>query len=414
LAPQSSSSKGGVRISCRRPPNLGKTWGLHIKQATLALSSDRKLFKAEAPTSRRVIQAVIKQVLGGAFAGYHEEDRGLESLITNMLYSGASKWKEHPLRPREENHKSLLTLARHLINVLKFMIGDRVNAYLHAFSRALFAKEADLRWARFTNNCQNFCDTILQQPCFSTIFPQESQLARFPTAQEAKLDYMLSFRTEKDLGDALLASKISSGPLATFFKQLHNPDNVLNAQADMVEQDASGNPANCAKLLAWPCQSEDCSVTNHIWTNPAEYSSILQMHLLVDRGHYLQDAQLETEPEPLTDIQWAQNRIAVLQGMDTLVTSGGAVSRVFQDRWLADGAHSRAWNPPPSYCIPQDYPFISDGDSIRMTNQDPAPTQSLFSRWFGGTGGEGPNVQLPGVASKQKIVVFQPSLRGPE
>jgi len=329
-----------------------------------------------------------------------------------MLYGGASKWKEHPLRPREENHKSLLKSAHTIVDVLKLMIDDRVKVYLRAFAKALFAKEADLRWARFTNNCQSFCDMVLQQPCFATVFPERCQLARFSATKEVKLDYLLSFRTENGLGDALLASKTSCGPLATFFKQLHSPDDVLNAQADMVQQNAAGNPLDCAKLLAWPCQSEECCLTDHIWTNPAEFSSILQMHLLVDRGHYLQEIQAEREPEPLTDVQWAENRIAVLQGIDTLISSGGAVSRVFQERLLADS--SKAWEPPASYCIPQDYPLTCDGDAIRMTYQDPAPSQSLLTRWFGGPGEDRPTMQLPGLTPGQKIFIVQPTLRQPE
>jgi hypothetical protein len=307
------------------------------KEDTIAISHDRKIFKAQTLIPHRPIQATIKQVLGGMFSGYYAQYEAFEPLLVQMMLAGARKWQEHSLRTREANHKSLLKMAQNLIKVLKFMMEDQVKVYLQAFTHVLFDQNTDLHWSKYSNNCQSFCDAVLHQTAFATLFPRREQLYRVASPGGPKLDYIMSFRTELQLGNMLEQSRLSIGPLTTFFKQLHNPTNVLNAAEDSVAQGADGNPSICTKLLAWNCQSDDCNLASHVWTNPAEFSSILQMHLLVDKSHYVQQPESEDgNPIPLTEIQWMQNRISVLQGIDSFVSSAAGIARSFQNRLGAD------------------------------------------------------------------------------
>ena len=158
---------------------------------------------------------------------------------------------------------------------------------------------------------------------------------------------------------------------------------------------ANGASPLCARLLGWNCQSEDCNLVDHVWTNPAEFSSVLQLHLLMDRSHYVQEPKSEDEnPTPIGDMQWIMNRVAVLQSIDCFLTSAAGLSRTFQERLLADD--SLTWTPPPPYSIPQDYPFFVEGDSIQMVQQDPAPVQSIWTRWLGSSDAV-PRTELPGL-----------------
>jgi hypothetical protein len=344
------------------------------------------------------------------FSGYYSHYQPFEKLVVKMTASGAKRWQEHPLRSREASHKSLLKLARHLINPLKFIIEDHVKTYLRAFTHVMFNRNTNLHWDKYTNNCQNFCDAILHQTAFSTLFPPREQLYCLPSAKGGLLDFVLSFRTKPQLGDILEQSKISCGPLSTFFKQIHNPSNVIHSQEGTIEQVTQGNPLPCAKLMGWNCQSEDCGPADHIWTNPAEFSSILQLHLLLDRSHYVEENQREdADPVPMDDIGWIRNRIAVLQALDLFTSSAAGVARTFQARLVAD--ESLEWKPPVPYCIPQDYPFVCQGDSVMMTSQDPVPSRSFFGSWFGNSDEDKPDIELPGQSERGfKIKIFQPGL----
>ena len=385
-----------MRISCRRPPNLAKTWSSLRQETTVSVSPDRQISKAQTWLVHRPVQATIKQVLGGAFSGYYSLYEAFESFAVQMVLAGSKKWQQRPLRSREANYKSLSKMARKLVAPLKFMFGSNVKSFLQIFTRVLFDRNTDFRWSKYSNNCQSFCDMILSQPEFSTVFPRREQLQSRPSAKSSVLDYLISFRTHSQLGRTLEASRLSIGPLTTFFKQLHNPSNALSAQEGAVNVAYDGNPPLCARLMLWRCQSEDCSLADHVWTNPAEYTSILQLHLLLERSHYVQESKDEGGTSaPLNDLQWIENRVAVLQALDCFATAAAGIARTFQDRLAAD--ESITWTPPSPYCIPHDYPFVCEGDSIQMTQQDPLPDISILGRLFGGAG-QGPHIDLPGYA----------------
>jgi hypothetical protein len=324
-----------------------------------------------------------------------------------MVLTGSKNWQERPLRSREANYKSLSKTARNLIAPLKFIYGSNVKAFLQIFTRVSFDTNTDFRWSKYSNNCQSFCDLILSQPEFSTVFPRREQLQSMPSARGSVLDYLTSFRTNPQLGRTLEASRLSIGPLTTFFKQLHNPSNALSAQEGALNVAYDNNPPSCARLMLWRCQSEDCSLADHVWTNPAEHASILQLHLLLERSHYVNTDESGTSA-PLNDLQWIENRVAVLQALDCFATSAAGISRTFQDRLAAN--QSMTWAPPSPHCIPRDYPFFCEGDSIQMTQQDPLPNISVLGRLFGGAG-QGPHIDLPGYAEPDfKVKILEPSL----
>jgi hypothetical protein len=342
------------------------------------------------------------------FSGYYSRQQVFEDLVIKMILGGAKKYQEHPLRIQSANYNSLLNIARNLIEPLKLMMGSQIKMILQVFARVIFDKNTNLRWSQYSNNCQSFCDAIIHQPEFSSLFPQHTQLSSIRESEGPKLDYLLSFRTDEQLGRMIEKSRLSIGPLLTFFKQLHNPVNVLDAQEGPVNQGANGSPSLCARLLGWNCQSEECNLIDHVWTNPAEFISVLQIHLLMDRSHYVQESKGEDDiPTPLDDLQWIQNRVAVLQAIDCFITSAAGLSRTFQQRLLAD--ESLKWAPPPPHCIPQDWPFSVEGDSIRMTQQDPPPVYSIWTRLFGSSN-EMPRIELPGFPEPEfKIKILQPT-----
>jgi hypothetical protein len=119
---------------------------------------------------------------------------------------------------------------------------------------------------------------------------------------------------------------------------------VLDYQENQGRHVSDDTPL-CAKVLVWRCQEKGCDLADHVWTNPAEFVSVLQFHLMLDRNHYFENNRSESKNlAPLDDVQWAKNRLAVLQALDSFLTSAAALAKTFQDRLESDT--SQPWNPP--------------------------------------------------------------------
>jgi len=358
------------------------------------LDSSRILYKASGRFPDRPIQATVKQVIGGMFSGYHQHLQSLEDLVIQMLYSAAKNWTEKPLKSRQANYLTLRRQANAIITPLRFIMDGYLTPYLKAITTVLFNTDTDLRWGQYTNNCQNFCDAILQQPVFSTVFPTADHLYRLRKDRNtALLDYVVSFRTESQLGNALQSTRLSPGPLTAFLKLLHRQTNVLEYQEEHGRKGNKNAPL-CAETFAWRCHDEDCDLADHIWTNPAEFVSILQFHLMLDKNHYLQASENEWDAVPLSEKEWVKNRLAILQAIDSFATAAAAISRTFQNR--LEGNERPSWNPPRAPSIPQDMPFMMAGDTIQYVQEDPGPgATSFFGKWFSRASSYQADVELP-------------------
>ena len=357
------------------------------------MDPSRILYKASGRLPNRPIQATVKQVVGGIFSGYHEHLQPLEDLVVKMLLGAARKWTEKPLKSRQANYSTLRGLANAIITAFRLVLDGYLMPYLKAITRVLFDRSTDLRWSQYTNNCQNFCDAIIQQPVLSAVFPPIAQLYSLRIDRSIALfDYVLSFRTEPQLGDALKSSRLGVGPLSAFLKLLHRQTDVLEYQETHGRRKTNDTPL-CAQIFAWRCHDQDCDLADHIWTNPAEFISIIQFQLMLDNSHYLQaSANKEDNLVPLDEVQWVKNRLAILQANDSFAAGAAGIARTFQNRLKTDD--SRSWNPPKPPSIPQDVPFMMDGDIIQYAQEDPG-TSSFFGGLISRSNRNGPDVELP-------------------
>jgi hypothetical protein len=105
----------------------------------------------------------------------------------------------------------------------------------------------------------------------------------------------------------------------------------------------SGNPLRCNGLLLWDCTAASCSISEHIWQHVYDSASILFFHILRKYENYTNENWPEdmNQPRPqslasrrLNTRQWLRQRVAVLQGIDLLLGSCGALSRVFSQMAL--------------------------------------------------------------------------------
>ena len=352
------------------------------------------MYRASAKLPNRSIQTTVKQIVGGMFSGYHQHLQPLEDLVVKMLLGAARKWTEKPLKSRQANYSTLRGLANAIITAFRFVMEGYLMPYLKTITRVLFDRGTELRWAKYTNNCQNFCDAIIQQPVFSTVFPPITQLYSLRIERTiALLDYVLSFRTDPQLGDALRSSRLSIGPLSAFLKGLHRQTDVLEYQETHGRMNANGTPL-CAQIFAWRCHDQDCDLADHIWTNPAEFVSIIQFQLMLDNSYYLQaSANEEDNPVPLDEVQWVKNRLAILQANYSFATAAAGIARTFQNRLKNDD--SRSWNPPKPPSIPQDVPFMMADDVIQYAQEDPGVGLSFLGGWISRSNRNEAVVELP-------------------
>lgn len=150
----------------------------------------------------------------------------------------------------------------------------------------------------------------------------------------------------------------------------------------------------CAQIFAWRCHDRDYDLADHIWTNPAEFVSIIQFHLMLDNNHYLQSsANEEDNPIPLDEVQWVKNRLAILQANDSFATAAASIARTFQNRVKNDD--SRSWNPPKPASIPQDVPFMMADDVIQCAQEDPGTGSSFLGGWISRSNQNEAVVELP-------------------
>ncbi|KAK0955857.1 hypothetical protein LTR91_022654 [Friedmanniomyces endolithicus] len=401
-------SKGGVRVSTRKSPGFGRTIRPNIAEKILAIDPSRRLFHAKGWKLHRPIQAVIKQVVGGAFSGYHGRLAPLEDMIIQGTVVASRRWRMKPLASPQNNCACLLGHSARIVSAMKFGIDDHVAVYLNRLVDAVYNANTDLVFDRYQNNCQNFCNAMLHYSSFATVLPQAENVQSFrgPNNRAIGLDYLLSFRTRRDLRQALEASRARIGPLSAFLKQLHHPDNVLDYRSIQQNQREA---AACAKVLASTCPDSDCTLADHVWTNPAELVSILQLHLLLEKEDYEQE---QAKSQFRSEAEWMQQSIQVLKTLDSFTTSAAALALAFQEEHSSEVA--TCWAPPTSSSVPQDIVFAMLGDRLEFQQVDTGREKRSWRDWWTGRSLDQPDLILPGSFGPNVIPeVFTPTLLVP-
>ncbi|UZP32189.1 hypothetical protein NXS19_000005 [Fusarium pseudograminearum] len=339
----------GAVISCREPPNLGTPYrslkGIALPQADghldriLVVSGDksRSLMSTADPSLRkRKLNGSIKQCLGGLFSGHDQswEKTENKTILKFLCLSKAYS----PGLTREYNKsraKKLLGACSDLIEPLKEHIGPTVRMYLHRLLHQLWDPAVPLAWSQTFNNCQTFCDKLVLQGQFSTCFPLRQPGLNNPDNTNTELNYLFSFcaRFPSQSEEAVIVSRLDE-----YFRSFHQEFDIIDHFRDL-EEGVSSGPLKCQNILLWDCATAACSLPDHIWLHPYESISILFFHVLRNYEMYSNydwpGSTDNTAPamsrmsKCLNTRQWLRQRISVLQGIDILLSSLGALARVF-------------------------------------------------------------------------------------
>ncbi|TGJ84461.1 hypothetical protein E0Z10_g4333 [Xylaria hypoxylon] len=342
-------TKRGALISLRdsltfHPPRLNEP------TRSLALSEDntRLLWWQLRPPGRpKRFKSVMKQVIGSPFTSLESKDISLENSIIDKLISASHISFDDPGLSRQDYQKWMDKLILPIMADLKNLIKPRLHIYIHSITSRLLDAQTKLRWSPVSNNCQNFCDSILDLSIFGSLIASKYNHTQSPL-------YLISFACRPaGYNKPKIKSKfdvpqgLTEEYLLRFRYGRHDDSDIIDTlQEYWYDWGAFGKPLyRYQDLFPWDCTEAfgrypmtcgDCNLSKHVWAFPFDSWSIIALHLTRDSSEYpLSNAQRSTI---ISDVDWMKNRLLVLTAQDKLATAATEMAKnaVFQKStaWL--------------------------------------------------------------------------------
>ena len=111
----------------------------------------------------------MKQVAGGAFSGLSNELLE-EKIIDTLLHESHRRFDMSP----SDEEAMLEQSTDKIVALLKRLIGPRIEVYLQSIASRLLNPSTNLHWNFRTNNCQTFCNSLLDQELFGSLVAPSS------------------------------------------------------------------------------------------------------------------------------------------------------------------------------------------------------------------------------------------------
>ncbi|KAI1111526.1 hypothetical protein F5Y14DRAFT_424848 [Nemania sp. NC0429] len=331
-------TKHGALISLRNSLTLHS---LRSSEATrsLALSEDsiRQVWWQLRPPGRpKRFKSVMKQVIGSPFTGLEPGDASLESRIIDGLISASHVGFDDPGLSRRDRQKWMDKVIVPILEDLEELLRTRLHVYLWSVTSRLLDPHTRLRWNPASNNCQNFCDSILDLGTFGPLTAsghKEMQPAlylmsfacrpagyikpkiksKFDVPRGLTEEYLLRFRygrhDDADIIDTLQEYWYDWG---AFGKHLYRYQDLF--------------PWDCTEAFGrYPVTCGNCNLAKHVWAFPCDSWSIIALHLTRDRSNY---PPIDPEsPAILSDADWMKNRLLVLTAQEKLTAAAVEMSK---------------------------------------------------------------------------------------
>lgn len=217
-----SHTHGGALITSRDPPSLqvlrdGEPQDIEYSLLLLTGSSSspyghgRQLCSQYRPRPRKRYKAMTKQVVGGAFCGFL--DQGSEEEIVDSLLRESRRLVEDGIsvfQKQELMDKAVERLMAQLVPYLE----SRVEVYVGSICSRLLDPAVELRWNPKTNNCQMFCDNLMDQGLFGGFFaPPHTLLPSQPLKEDGSTAANVSWPLTTDATTSI--TPLSTGTTTT-------------------------------------------------------------------------------------------------------------------------------------------------------------------------------------------------------
>ncbi|KIN07110.1 hypothetical protein OIDMADRAFT_67317, partial [Oidiodendron maius Zn] len=304
----------------------------------LALNENptRQIWWQDRPRGKpKRFKSIMKQVIGSPFTGLL--DKSLETGIIDGLVAASKALDNDELSPGDRA-EWLKCLLEPMIKDLKVLIGSQLSIYLESIVSHLLDPKTSLRWTPMSNNCQNFCDALIDIDIFGSLTAAPSPIndrgksgpklyllsfvcrpagytkpeikSKFDVPRGLTEEYLLRFRygrhDEADIIDTLQEYWHDWG---TFGKHLYKYQDLF--------------PWDCTEAFGrYPVTCGDCNLAKHVWAFPFDSWSTISLHLTRDRYNYPPD----DDKAPMTDIAWMRNRLLVLCAQEKLILAAAAMT----------------------------------------------------------------------------------------
>lgn len=354
------STHGGVIITSRDPPHLQVLRDSDdsiTDTLLLAGKSERRLYSQKRPRTSKRYKAMMKQVVGGAFCGFFADH--LEEEIVDVILRESRNLVDEGISASEK--ATLLSHAtKRLMDRIQTYLAPRVEAYVASIAKRLVSPKVDLHWTFHSNNCQTFCDNLIDRNLFGPLFAPEQPVDYATERLLPRQLYLMSFvcrpgayikaktRSKFDVPNGLTEEY-----LFKFRYGRHDESDIIDSLCEYwydwgafesgiyPYQDVF--PWDCTEAYGrYPIRCSECNIAKHVWAFPFDSWSIISLHLSRGRQLYPQHAfvpgsDLNREPATtapgeapnglMSDLQWFQNRLNMLLGQDALLRAAVAMAR---------------------------------------------------------------------------------------
>jgi hypothetical protein len=315
--------------------------------------TERKLYTQTLPRQPKRYKAILKQVVGGTFCGFLNKE--LEDEIIAALLSES---QQPVVRGLSVADQSLLLeqAVKRLMKPMERYLRPHISFYLDSVTTRLLDSAVQLKWDFLTNNCQTFCDQLIDQSMFGPLLAQENLRGAYGESRPIPL-YLMSFvcrpgayvienvKSKYDVPNGLTEEY-----LLKFRFGRHEESDLIDilseywydwggfSQPLYPYQDIF--PWDCTEAYnRYPTKCGDCNVAKHVWAFPFDSWSIISLHLTREK-HFYPPSESETL-QPISDTDWMRNRLTVLLGQDALLTAAAVMARSGRFRETAQWLHNQ-------------------------------------------------------------------------
>ncbi|KAF7555989.1 hypothetical protein G7Z17_g1717 [Cylindrodendrum hubeiense] len=338
-----SHTKKGVRISIREMPIFHEKFYLHnTPDRIIAVGGvDRNLWtrRRDADEPKRY-KAIMKQVAGVPFSGVLPTDDELE-IVKGILAASEESLNDSDL-PVHEQKRHMNSLLDPILNKLKLLIGSRTRIYLQSIATRLLDPSTKLTWSAMQNNCQTFCNSLIDLKLFEPLVNGRRNNAE--DIDDNRL-YVMSFVCPDD---GYIKRKVTSkydvpnGLTEEYLLRFHfgrydDADILDSYQEYWWDWGAFGGtlypyqdlfPWDCTEAYGrYPTKCGDCNLAKHIWAFPFDSWSMTGLHLSRNRHMYAPDEAISPSRTSDSPKAWMQNRLRVLEASSILYRGALAMAR---------------------------------------------------------------------------------------
>ncbi|KAL8366755.1 hypothetical protein RB595_010558 [Gaeumannomyces hyphopodioides] len=409
-------SKGGVLFSVRDRLQLHPvgTPASSVKEC-YALSGNKSSLwfaKEHLPRHRRV-KALMKQIVGSPFWGVGGlSDTSIEDRVVKAVAEASLKYAENHRKSARFNEQRKASLRHKILRDIQSLLHARLKSYLRTIAGRLLDRDIPLAWHILDNNCQRFCDAVIDRRVFSSFmlykrndncvtrwgipplylvsfvsrigchdgFPKRIvPVSRAAAANGHTEEFLLRYRrfghhNDTDIVDSLTEYWTDWGG----FREPIFPHQGLFpwdcTEARTAEEEAEAPQVRCG----------DCSLAKHLWAFPLDAWSIVQLHLCRERRFYAPpfgDVAAAAAAAQLSLDEWRYNRLGVLGAMQALGVVAVAMrgSPVFK--------HACRWNFTPRGLVFPDDKGSRRARRLYLRKRGRLVVEQGRYRWEGGDGG---------------------------